>query len=173
MPSYLSTTRFNDPQMISRFQQLIDYVFTRVDPAVILNLQIGNEIDGYDTSAEPATFWADYGTFLQEITTYMHTNYPNIPVGFTGTLYGLNAEPQRFNDLLGNVDVLGVTYYPLEPNFEVKDPSVVDAELNELTESYPTATIYMQEVGYPSGGPNNSSEDKQAEFFLSLLLGLG
>ncbi len=47
--SNLFETRFNDPQMINRFRQLIDFIFTIVDPDLVMNFQIGNEIDGYDT----------------------------------------------------------------------------------------------------------------------------
>jgi hypothetical protein len=49
VPSDLFETRFNDPQMINRFRQLIDFIFTIVDPDLVMNFQIGNEIDGYDT----------------------------------------------------------------------------------------------------------------------------
>ena len=165
VPADLNNARFNDTQMIDRFKVLIDFVFTRVDPSVLLNLQIGNEIDGYDTTSEPPTFWEDYGLFLKEITTYVHTNYPGVKLGYTGTLYGLLDRPALFNDLLENVDILGVTYYPLKSDFDVKDPAAVIDDIGLIVKAFPDASIYLQEVGYQTSVQNASSEAKQAEFY--------
>jgi hypothetical protein len=168
VPSDLFETRFNDQQMIKRFELLIDFIFTIVDPDLVLNFQIGNEIDGYDTSNEPATFWNDYGIFLKEITAYFHTNYPGIKTGFTATFDGLTENPERYNTLLMNVDVLGTTYYPHKNGFNVKDPDCPFKDLAELVSHYDTKPIYIQEVGYQTSGINNSSEYKQAEFYCNL-----
>ncbi len=165
VPPDLNDLRFNENQMIERFKSLIDFVFTKVAPSVLLNLQIGNEIDGFDTTNEDPSFWTDYGIFLKEITAYIHSNYPTVIVGFTGTFNGLLAQPTRFNDLLENVDILGVTYYPLKSNFDVKEPSVVFADFDNLVAAYKNAPIYLQEVGYQTSPQNNSSEAKQAEFY--------
>ncbi len=168
VPSDLFEIRFNDPQMINRLEQLIDFIFTIVDPDLVMNFQIGNEIDGYDTSNEPATFWDDYGIFLQEITAYFHTNYPGIKTGFTATYDGLTENPARYNILLQNVDVLGVTYYPHENGFNVKNPDCPFNDLANLVSHYDTKPIYMQEIGYQTSSVNNSSEYKQAEFYCNL-----
>lgn len=165
VPTDLENTRFNDPEMIARYKSLVDFIFTKVDPSIVLNFQIGNEIDFYNTSAEPATFWEDYGIFLNEITDYMHSEYPNIKVGFTATLPGLVQEPVKFNNLLENVDALGVTYYPTASNIDVKDPSVVFDDFDALIAAFPNAEINLQEVGYQTSAKNNSTEEKQAEFF--------
>ncbi|MDN5213398.1 hypothetical protein QQ020_15110 [Fulvivirgaceae bacterium BMA12] len=165
VPPDLDGVRFNDDQMIDRFKAVIDFVFTKVDPSVLLNLQIGNEIDGYDTAGEVSTFWEDYGHFLKAMTGYVHTSQPQLKVGFTGTLYGLIDRPALFNDLLENVDILGATYYPLQADFAVKDPEVVIDELDLLVKAFPAAPIYLQEVGYQSSAQNESSAAKQAAFY--------
>lgn len=165
VPHDLENIRFSDVQMINRFKALVDFIFTKVDPNILLNLQIGNEIDGMNTSNEHEEFWNDYGIFLNSITEYIHTSHPNLKIGFTGTLPGLLENPNRFKILLENVDILGVTYYPLKSNFDVKDPSVVFEDFNNLTNEFQNPTIYLQEVGYQSSSTNNSSPSKQAEFF--------
>ncbi len=165
VPSDLNTVRFNDPEMIARFKSLIDFVFTKVDPSVLLNLQIGNEIDGYDTSSEHPDFWLDYGVFLNETTSYIHTTNPEVKVGFTGTLHGLLAQPSVFNILAENVDILGVTYYPIESSFDVQNPSAVFGDFDNLVTTYGNTPIYLQEVGYQTSTQNNSTEAKQAEFY--------
>ncbi len=165
VPVDLDNTRFNSPMMINRFQSLIDYVFTKVEPSVLLNLQIGNEIDGYETSSEPSSFWEDYGTFLQEVSNYIHSIDSEIKVGFTGTHHGLLLHPEQFSTLLQNVDILGVTYYPIHNNFSVKDPKSVFTDLYDLIHVYNSKPIYLQEVGYQTSSKNNSNEEKQAEFY--------
>lgn len=164
VPTDLTTTRFNDTKMISRFKSLLDYVFTRLDSTVLLNVMIGNEIDGYNTSAEPASFWEDYGVFLQEMKDYLP-----MQMGYTGTLYGLTDNPEPFQELLSSVDILGVTYYPLESDFTVKSPEVVLQELRQFTQTFTDIDIYLQEAGYPSDKRNNSSESQQAIFYCKLL----
>lgn len=168
VPVDLDVHRFNDPELINRFEALIDFIFTKVDPSILLNIQLGNEIDGYDTSGEPQTFWADYGEFLNNITDHIHAKDPEVQVGFTARLNELVLQPQLFNNLLDNVDILGVTYYPLGSNFNVNNPDVVSNDFSNLVASYDKIPIYLQEIGYQSSSINNSNEDKQAEFYCNI-----
>lgn len=168
VPSDLENTRFNDSIMIDRFKSLVDFIFTKVNPSILLNFQIGNEIDGYDTTNEPSTFWDDYGEFLQEITNYIHSINSNVRVGYTGTHDGLLANPSLFNTLLQNVDILGVTYYPIKPDFSVKEPNTVFTDFENLVTSFISKPIYLQEVGYQTSTTSNSNEEKQAEFYCNL-----
>lgn len=165
VPTDLQNVRFNDTLLINRFKRCLDYVFTKVDVANLLNLQIGNEVDGFDTSLEPLSFWADYEVFLEQINQHVKSQYPYLKVGFTGTLFGLNSNPVLFNSLLTKVDVLGVTYYPINSNFSVQEPSQLSVDLQQLLDNYPSKPIYMQELGYQSGVLSNSSETKQAAFY--------
>jgi len=168
VPSDLSNTRFNNPMMINRFKALVKYIFLKVDSEVLLNFQIGNEIDGYDTSSEAITFWNDYGIFLKEITKFIHNNYPTVKVGFTGMFSGLVENRNRFISLLKNVDILGVTYYPINSDFSVIEPNVIFEDFERLVNTYKDVPIYLQEVGYQSSTLSNSSMEKQAEFYCDL-----
>lgn len=165
VPSDLNTTRFNDTLMMNRFKSLLDFVFTKMPTTTLLNLQIGNEIDGYDTSSEPASFWTDYGVFLQEMTNYVHTIDSNVKVGFTGTLYGMSLQANTFRNLQANVDILGVTYYPIKANFDVKDPAVVPIEVNDFLSNVAVKPVFFQEIGYQTSSTNNSSTTQQADFY--------
>lgn len=165
VPTDLENMRFNDSTLISRFKSLIDFVFTKVSPSILLNLQIGNEIDGYNTSQEPASFWSDYGFFLKEINTYVKQSYPELKLGFTGTLTGLNNRPSLFNQVASNVDILGVTYYPIRSDFTVDTPTVLNGAFDLLISNYNSIPIYVQELGYQTALLCNSNEQKQADFF--------
>lgn len=168
VPDDLVDLRFNDFEMIDRFKKLVTYIFTRVDADILLNFQIGNEIDGYDTSGEDPLFWEDYGEFLSQVNDFIKLTNPEVQVGFTGTLKGLVEEPTRFNTLLENVDLLGVTYYPLEDDFDVKRPSTLEDDFDDLLEVYTDKPIYVQEIGYQTSSENKSNETKQADFFCNL-----
>ncbi len=168
VPTDLTTTRFNDPIMITRFQSLVDFIFTKLGSSVLLNFQIGNEIDGYNTSDEPISFWEDYKIFLQEATQYLHSIDSDILVGFTATYDGLMRDISRFNSLVEAVDVLGVTYYPLQSDFSVEEPDIVFEDFDKLIDTYGSYPIYIQEIGYQTSEMNNSSESKQAEFYCNV-----
>jgi hypothetical protein len=180
VPSDLRTTRFRDPVMIQRFQDLLAFLFalTGSDGSTTLqvfltSLQVGNEIDEYDSSSEHPDFWSDYGRFLFETNRFVGSQISaDIPVGFTGTLRGLVEESSRpiFQALAGAVDVVGVTYYPMNSQFQVEDPSVVAQDLQDLVDAFPGRTLYLQEVGYPTSSANASDPDGQADYFRSLFL---
>lgn len=168
VPADLSSSRFNSTVMIDRFNSLIDYVFTKVDYTNLTSLQIGNEIDGYDTSGEHADFWSDYGAFLFGIGSYVDANYPGLKVGYTCTLTGVTTGVHEtsgvFEALAGVVHVVGVTYYPIKNDFTVYDPSVVFTAFDAITTKFTGKDIYMQEVGYQTSATCSSSEAKQAQF---------
>lgn len=165
VPADLQDVRFNDPEFISRFITVLDFALSQVDHRLLTSLQIGNEIDGYDTSAEPPTFWADYAMFLAAVREHVHDHYLGLRVGFTGTLAGmLNFEGSVFEDLAEQVDVVGVTYYPIDGDFKAHAPESVHDDLANLVAKFPDNTIFLQEVGYPTGKRNASSQTQQAAF---------
>jgi hypothetical protein len=62
------------------------------------------------------------------------------------------------------------TYYPLEPDFSVREPTAVHDDFQTLTNTFPNQPIHLLEVGYPSGEDNDSSYAKQAAFIHELFL---
>jgi len=166
VPEDLQNERFNSIELQSRFQSLIDYIFTLVNPSTLLNLQIGNEIDGYDNSLEHEEFWSDYGSFLFESTQYAHSLEPELKVGYTATYHGLMGNQVLFSALNNAVDILGVTYYPLaDSSFNTDSPDVVFDDFQSMVNAFPSIDIYLQEVGYQSSTICSSSESQQAEFY--------
>ena len=165
VPADLDSMRFNDTHMINRFKKVVDFVFDRVDANILLNLQIGNEIDKYDFSKEHPDFWADYGVFLNALRNHIKLKNNNVNVSFTGTLEGMLTNKTRFNLLAKNMDHIGVTYYPLKENFDVKKPDDAMATINTFVQAFDSKPIYFQELGYQTSESNSSSETEQADFF--------
>jgi len=172
VPSDLLSTRFNTELMKSRFKSVIDFIFSKIEYKLLTSLQIGNEIDGYDTSSEHAEFWSDYGDFLYEMKAYTEKTYPGLKIGFTVTLGGVISGTHKssgvFEALSEAVHLVGVTYYPLNGDFTVMEPSVVDSHFEAITSKFSGKTIYLQEVGYQTSSECNSSEEKQAEFICNV-----
>lgn len=165
IPPDLEKIRFNDPRMAIRFMKVIDFIVSAVEPQLILSLQIGNEVDLYDTSQEHDEFWLDYGVFLADLQSSIRQKYSDLKIGVTATHPGLIKSPKTFQKLAENVEILGVTYYPLQSNFDVKSPDIVFSDLDNLMSKYDNQTIYLQEIGYQTSSDNHSSEGMQAEFF--------
>ena len=61
LPEDLENLPFDDPAVIERFKNLLDYIFTQIPDLDLISLSIGNEIDGYlGTDAQK---WAEYTAF--------------------------------------------------------------------------------------------------------------
>ncbi len=172
VPDDLDNVRFNTQLMKSRFKSLIDFVFTKIDYQLLTSLQIGNEIDQYDTSNEHPDFWSDYGNFLFDIRSYIGLEYPGLKLSFTVTLLGVTTGEHKdsgvFEALSEVTDVVGVTYYPINNDFTVMDPDVVDVHFAAITSKFVGKIIYFGEVGYQTGNKCNSSERKQAQFICNV-----
>ena len=176
VPADLTNTRFDDTNFQTRFKALINFVLnitgsdsTTTIQNYLTSLQIGNEIDGYDTSSEHADFWSHYGSFLNEMTQNTHSINSNIKVGYTATLNGATSSSNRdiFRALADAVDIIGITYYPLNSDFSVKPSTAAAADLQLLVDTFSDKgkTIYLEEVGYQSSAVNSSSESMQAQFY--------
>ena len=75
-----------------------------------------------------------------------------------------------FDTLLNGMDIMSVTYYPLQSDFRVEHPSHISGDIQLIADILPSdMSIILQEFGYPSGylsdPQNNSTQDKQAQFY--------
>jgi hypothetical protein len=178
VPSDLANFRFNSATLQTRAKAMIDYVFTRISPANITHLVMGNEIDGYDPGSD-SNFWLDYADFLFNMNAYLNTNYPTVQLGFVITMRGAtdssyilpSSGSQKAVDIFsawtGTVDFLGITYYPLESTFQLKANSLVAGTFQTLV-AFTTVPIHIEEVGYSTSATNGGSEDLQSEFFCNV-----
>lgn len=177
VPSDLASTRFNTAVVKTRFKALVDYVMTRIPKTNLVSIMIGNEIDNYNPGAD-TNFWTDYGDFLNDVRTYANTNHAGLPIGFTATFEGVTNSSKTlslgFNSVAvmqtyaNLVDAVGVTYYPVTAAFAVHSASVVTGDFIKIV-NFTSKPIHIQEIGFPSGSMNASSNYFQAEFFCEAL----
>ena len=161
VPADLRSVPFGDPVMIDRFNRMIVWVLQRMPNVTFASIQIGNEIDKYVGLDIPG-----YATFLYWANVQIKKVRPDVKVGYTASWQGLvqNSTRDALLWLKPYVDVVGVTYYPVDNNLQVRHPMVVQQDFDMLMANYLDKTIFFEEVGYPTGPLCGSSEMKQNDF---------
>jgi len=167
LPEDLRGKDLNDPEVVARFERLLDYVFTQVVEVDLAVLAIGNEVDA--TLGGDVEAWEEYTDFFNAAAAHARTARPGLGVGVKVTMSGLTGETFSVaKGLNEQADIVLVTYYPLRSDFGVREPSVVPDDFASLAYSYPSRPIGFLEVGYPSSDRLGSSEALQAEFVRSV-----
>ena len=114
-----------------------------------------------------------YKTFFDSVKIYAESLYYNLHqkdlnVGITITYHGLTDPTTReaMKILNQSTDIISVTYYGINSDFTVKQPTEIISDFNQLLAIYSDSTqpIYFVECGYPSSSVCNSSEILQKEF---------
>ncbi|MEA3336702.1 MAG: hypothetical protein U9R25_12380 [Chloroflexota bacterium] len=161
LPADLAGKPFDDPEVIQRFNGLLDFVATQTPDLTLATLSIGNEVDGYLNGKQ----WAQYQEFFRATSAHARQLWPDVPVGAKAMFDGLTGDAQEpLMALNQHSDAIFVTYYPLDRDFTVKEPDIVLADFDAISQLYPDRSIYFLELGYPSGEDNDSSQAMQAEF---------
>jgi len=169
LPTDLAEKSFADPEVISRFKALLDYIKSQIPDLTLTSLAIGNEIDGVLGNDSGA--WEQYGAFFTPAAEYARGLWPEVQVGTKIMFEGLTGSTsERAWDLNQSADVVMVTYYPLQGDFTVQDPGVILEDFTRITEMYPDKEIHFAEIGYPTSEINNSSPEKQAAFIHNMFL---
>lgn len=163
LPADLQGRPFDDPQVIARFERLLDHVMMQIPDVELAVLAIGNEVDAA-LGADPDA-WASYRTFFEAAAAHTRRVSPGVRVGVKVTMGGLLGETRELALALNaRSDIILVTYYSLESDFGVRSPLVVHDDLAALVGVYPGRPIGLLEAGYPSSEVLGSSEERQAEF---------
>jgi hypothetical protein len=160
-PADLLDVPFDDPQMLQRFQALIDALLPHFSENVRY-LSIGNEVDVY-LSAHPEE-WESYRTFYNNAVAYVHQVAPALQVGVTATYGGVIQHPAEIARLNEASDVLILTYYPSSDGFTFDNPAAPLDDFRRMVEIAAGRPVVLQEVGFASDELLGSSEADQAEF---------
>ena len=163
VPADLKDLPIDAPEVITRFNKMLDYAFAKIPDLDLVSLSIGNEIDA--SLGTDAQKWAAFTTFYAETSAHARTLRPNLVVGTKGMFDGVTGDSaDYFQEINQYSDAVFVTYYPLNSVFTVRDPNTVHEDFEKLVNLYPEKEIYLLELGYPSSEVCDSTETKQAQF---------
>ena len=159
---------FDDPEVILRFNKMIDYFYEKTPDIKIMSMAIGSEIDAHMDTPER---WNAYESFYKQVTEHIKNKerWKDIPIGVKTMFTGITE--QHINEIMSinkHSDVIMVTYYPLASDFTFRDPSDVDADMQLVIEKAGGKPIYFLEVGYSSGNVVKSSPEKQKRFVIEV-----
>ncbi|QDU66076.1 hypothetical protein [Engelhardtia mirabilis] len=157
---------WDHPLVVLRFREVLD----RVAPLLVERdgffLSVGNEVDTYLGSRPEQQ--VPYASFVAAAADYTHQLEPKLGVGSTVTLNALFQTPALFELLRQVGDNVPFTYYPVNGDGTVMDPSVVPGHIAAMAAAVAPRPLILQELGYPSGwqqlGGIGSSLERQRQF---------
>jgi len=163
LPSDINTLPFNDTTVIKRFKTLLDSVFKHIPNLTLSSLVIGSETDAY--LGTDSTRWAQYTNFFSIVSAYAKTLRPGLQVACETTYGGMTGAASKYIQAI-NVysDYIGVSYYPLNPDYTAEPTEIVKTDFSNVVLQYPSKPVYYYQLGYPSGKSCNSSELQQSQF---------
>lgn len=165
MPADLMGLPFDAEETGARLDRLLDALLPRLEGRVKYFL-VGNEIDAYFTR-HPGEVQA-FAKLVARAAAHIRNKVPDSQISVSTTLDGID-DAERLRPILDQTAFFALTYYPISPDFVVRDPSTVDADFSRIFSAAGSKQIFLQEVGYPTSATNESSQDKQAEFFSRVL----
>lgn len=173
MPKDLETKSFDDPEVLRRFDALIDAIAVEPSTKRITHILLGNELDGYlgQHPEETEAFEVFYNRALLRI----HQKLPGVKVGTIFTAGGILGNvniANFFNKINRYSDFIDYTYYPVHElkrgnisvDWQMMPVSEIENNLTDLAKHAGNKPFAFTEIGYSSSPINNSSEEKQAKF---------
>ena len=164
VPVDLRALPLDNATVIARYKAAFDYVSGRLPNVALSGIVIGNEIDaslGGDTQR-----WAQYGRFFREAAAHARLRRPGIPVGTKAQFDSIGSA--NLAAINADADALMPTYYPMQGNFQVRNPSTVQSDIDAMIRTAGAKPVFLLEAGYPTSTTNGSSPDLQAQFVREL-----
>lgn len=165
MPIDIAQKPFDDPEVLSRFEKIIDTLAENPISRKIDVLLIGNEIDSYLVSHPQEIDAAKI--FYQAAGDRIHQKMPHIQVGTIFTRQGASRDLNTFNSFNTHSDVIVYTYYPfggLGGNVVMRPVSDIKSDLETLATLAGDKPFGFTEIGYSSSEISQSSESEQKDF---------
>jgi hypothetical protein len=162
VPNWLKTTKWQDPKMQEQLLALIDAMAPHFKGRLKW-VMIGNEIDPY--FAGHPDEGAAYAQLFRAASDRFKSLIPGVQVSHNVTFGGLPMESGALKPVFDESDFLSLTYYPASGDFRFRDPSTVSTDFPKMIAAARGKKILLQEVGYASSPLNDSSQEKQAQFY--------
>lgn len=161
VPSDLTGEPWNSNRMLSRETALFRAI-AKVLPKTVRAVMLGNEVDAYLTAHRDEL--SSYLSFLKAGREAIRSELPAMPVGVTTMFMSLRSDTRLVEQLQAPMDIVAMTYYPLQGMAMVRPPSEVGGDFDQMLAIAGRRLLFLQEAGVPASPIVGSSEDLQAEF---------
>src|SRR6476659_1885299 len=91
IPRDLKGKPFDDPQVIARYQKLLDHVLSVLSDADVRLVLVGVEADVY--LGDDSSAWSAYATFAADAADFIHQQQPGLEVGVQSSTYSRLRDP--------------------------------------------------------------------------------
>ncbi|MHC4862356.1 MAG: hypothetical protein ACYTDY_19950 [Planctomycetota bacterium] len=133
-PRDLKGKPWDDPEVVARFKKLVDHVLGEMPDVKLACLAVGNEVDG---TLRGRKDWEQYTRFFKAIKAHVREKRKDLKVGVKIMFDGLTGDRKDLaKKLNAEADVVLATYYPLNKDFTVKDPKVVQKDWKETFKAW-------------------------------------
>jgi len=163
VPADLNKLAWDDPVMIARFKDHIDYLASNITFDVS-SINVGSEYDILFGSDKKE--WQQFINFFNAVVPHIKKKFPGVILATEPTYFGMKGPGAKYIKELNNItDVVAISYYGLKENGNVEEPDIVHSIFADSVAMYPGRKIWFYQFGYPTSSVIKSSEKKQADFY--------
>ena len=165
-PADLHALPFDHPDVLQRFDALIDALAAEPLSAKLGYILVGNELDSMLTDPADA---AAFVTFYKRAVNRIHLKLPKVKVSAIISAGGATGRtPKLFADVSALSDFVTYTYYPTAGTatgtWVMRPPSEAKSDLDWLAALACDKPFAFTEIGYAASIDIGSSESQQADF---------
>ena len=150
IPADLRALNYDDPKLLRRLHQYIDWVYALTRDLDVRAVVFGNEFDVHLAleAARNRDRWGELERMIASVRAHVRSlpRWRNTPFALEATVDGLIGESRdRLRRLNEYADVIGASYYPLAEN-GVLEPRVVGDHVARLLDEYPTKDVHFYAI---------------------------
>lgn len=170
LPDDLADRRFDDPDLLARFEGLVEAITRQPSIGRVTHVLVGNEVDAY--LGQHRAELPEFAVFYRRAVELFHRRLPGAKVGTVLTYAGVRGWPELTQALAPASDFMDYTYYPIADapggevsrRWQMRPVGDVEPDLAFLAEKAAGKPFAFSEVGYSASPLNGSSEAQQADF---------
>jgi len=157
------TLALDDPSVVSRYEALVDSLFSNLPGVTVSYLIVANEENLY-LSGKPDTMWTALGRFYSSIKAYVAAKDPGVVVGMNVSFAGLldATEAAQVTALFSTSDDVFVSYYLGDNGFGQVSSTTVPADLDTMVAFAGSRPVNLKECGYATGTTGHSNAGQVA-----------
>ena len=162
VPGAYAKLPFDDDRMVKALTTALQAAGRRARGRVRW-LAIGNEVDAYLKSRDREI--EQYARLFERVKGPASDAFGGAQVTVNFTADAVKEYSRKFGPITRLGDYASFTYYPLNINFTMRDPSQAMGHVTDVMEAAGGARVMFQEIGYASADRLGSSPEKQAQFY--------